>query len=130
MVGMLVLQRYINVKTLLKFSVIYEVEDLYDMVVKWVIENIASLNLYDMIEFGVLIEGLSKEKCDILNLCLTYIHYHVRDDLRIMSESWPLRNNLNCIKFLVQGDVSSYTLCQSSLTGSLMIVIPTLLLLS
>ena len=99
-----------NVKTVLKFSVVYEIKDLYELVLEWVTGNMNSLNLYEMVEFGVMIERLGKGKDDILKICIKFICENVKEDLNEFHFQKENRHSVNCIKFLIQEEILIFTL--------------------
>ena len=99
-----------NVKTVLKFSVVYEIKDLYELVLEWVTGNMNSLNLYEMIEFGVMIERLGKGKDDILKICIKFICENVKEDLNEFHFQKENRHSVNCVKFLIQEEILIFTL--------------------
>ena len=41
-----------NIKTILKFSTLFQIQDMYNLCLDWVIQHISTLNLFTLIEFG------------------------------------------------------------------------------
>ena len=99
-----------NIKTVIKFSVMYEIEDIYNLGMEWVKENISGSNLFGFIEFGLQIERVGKDNRDVLDLCKDIIIDNVKDDLSEISKSWDIGNNTNVIKFLLQAEILYHTL--------------------
>ena len=98
-----------NIKTVIKFSVMYEIEDIYNLGMEWVKENISGSNLFGFIEFGLQIERVRKDNRDVLDLCKDTIIDNV-DDLSEISKSWDIGNNTNVIKFLLQAEILYHSL--------------------
>ena len=101
-----------NFKTVLKFSVLFDVSKLYRLCIEWLKEHMATLDLFSLIQFGVFIQTLAEDsKRDILDLCTSFVKYHVKDGLMELSKSWVITDNANgFIKFLVQEGIFYYTL--------------------
>ena len=72
--------------------------------------NIAVTNVFGLIQFGVVIERLPNGHAGVLDICTKFIIAHGKDDLRKMSENWPLKNSTNVVKFLIQQQLLDYTL--------------------
>ena len=62
-----------NYRTILKFSVVYKVEDMYELCLKWIKENVSGLDLFGLIKFGLLIERIDDDNNAVLELCVTAI---------------------------------------------------------
>ena len=101
----------VNYKTILKFSIIYQVEEMYKLSFTWVKNNILNLDLFELIQFGLLVDNLSElDATSVLDLCAGHIKDNVRDDLFEVSKSWVFADNIHFIKFLVQEKVLYFTL--------------------
>ena len=99
-----------NFKTVLKFSVLFDVTKLYRLCIEWLKEHIATLDLFSLIQFGVFIQTLAEDgKRDIIDLCTSFVKDHVKDGLMELSKSWVITDN-SLIKFLVQESIFYYTL--------------------
>ena len=99
-----------NIKTVIKFSVMYEIEDIYNLGIEWVKDNISGSNLFGFIEFGLQIERVGNDNRDLLDLCKETIIDNTVDDLSEISKSWDIGNNTNVIKFLLQAEILYHTL--------------------
>ena len=97
-----------NIKTILKFSTLFQIQDMYNLCLDWVTQHISTLNLFTLIEFGLLIQGIREGNNDVLNICTSHIKDNVKDELSEMSKGWVIANNF--VKFLVQEDILYYTL--------------------
>ena len=99
-----------NFKTVLKFSVLFDVTKLYRLCIEWLKEHIATLDLFSLIQFGVFIQTLAKHgNPDVFDLCTSFVKDHVKDGLMELSKSWVITDN-SLIKFLVQEGIFYYTL--------------------
>ena len=99
-----------NIKTVIKFSVMYEIEDIYNLGMEWIKEYISGSNLFGFIEFGLQIERVGNDNHDVLDLCKKTIIDNGKDDLSEISKSWDIGNNTNVIKFLLQAEILYHTL--------------------
>ena len=78
-----------NFKTVLKFSVLFDVKKLYRLCIEWLKEHIATLDLFSLIQFGVFIQTLAEDgKRDIIDLCTSFVKDHVKDGLMELSKSY------------------------------------------
>ena len=101
----------VNYKTILKFSIVYQVEEMYKLSFNWVKNNILNLDLFELIQFGLLVDNLSElDATSVLDLCAGHIKDNVRDDLFEVSKSWVFADNIDFIKFLVQKKILYFTL--------------------
>ena len=99
-----------NIKTILKFSTLFQIQEMYNLCLDWVIQHISTLNLFTLIEFGLLIQRIGEGNNDVLDICTSHIKGDVKDELSEMSNGWVIANNVNFVKFLVQEDILYYTL--------------------
>ena len=97
-----------NIKTILKFSTLFQIQDMYNLCLDWVTQHISTLNLFTLIEFGLLIQRIGEGKNDVLDICTSHVKDNVKDELSEMSKGWVIANNF--VKFLVQEDILYYTL--------------------
>ena len=101
----------VNYKTILKFSVVYQVKEMYKLSFNWVKNNILNLDLFELIQFGLLVDNLFElDATHVLDLCAGHIKDNVRDDLFEVSKSWVFADNIDFIKFLVQEEILYFTL--------------------
>ena len=97
-----------NIKTILKFSTLFQIQDMYNLCLDWVTQHVSTLNLFTLIEFGLLIQGIREGNNDVLNICTSHVKDNVKDELSEMSKGWVIANNF--VKFLVQEDILYYTM--------------------
>ena len=101
----------VNYKTILKFSMVYQVEEMYKLSFNWVKNNILNLDLFELIQFGLLVDNLSElDATSVLDLCAGHIKDNVKEDLFEVSKSWVFADNIDFIKFLVQEEILYFTL--------------------
>ena len=99
-----------NYKTVLKFSVVYNVQEMYKLCMDWVTGHLAKLDLYRLIAFGLIIERLGQGNKDLLNLSIGFIRDVVKDELKVLGKDWLIGGNINMFKFLINEDILDYTL--------------------
>ena len=99
-----------NYRTVLKFSVLYDVQDMYKLCMDWVTGHMAEVDLYLLIEFGLLIERIGQGNQAVLNLSINFIRDNVRDELKVLGKDWLIRGNIDMVKFLINEDILDYTL--------------------
>ena len=99
-----------NYKTVLKFSVVYDVQDMYKLCMDWLTGNVAEIDLYGLIAFGLIIERIGQGNQDVLNLSIGFIRDNVRDELKVLGKDWLIGGNVDMIKFLINEDILDYTL--------------------
>ena len=114
-----------NYRTVLKFSVVYDVQDMYKLCLEWVTGHLAEIDLYGLIAFGLIIERIGQGNQDVLNLSIAFIRDNVRDELKVLGEDWLIGGNIDMIKFLINEDILDYTLpvLSDSLNGNVSDVI-------
>ena len=114
-----------NYKTVLKFSVVYNVQEMYKLCLEWVTGHLAEIDLYGLIAFGLIIERIGQGNQDVLNLSIAFIRDNVRDELKVLGEDWLIGGNIDMIKFLINEDILDYTLpvLSDSLNGNVSDVI-------
>ena len=101
-----------NVKTILKFSVVYQIQEMYNLCQEWIRENLSNVNLFEFIQFGLLIHRIGQDNRDILDICMGYIRDNVKDELIQISKGWSFERNVLFVKFLAQEEIlnsPSYT---------------------
>ena len=99
-----------NYKTVLKFSVVYNVQEMYKLCIDWVTGHLAELDLYGLIAFGLIIERIGQGNKDVLNLSIDFIRDIVKDELKVLGKDWLIGGNINMFKFLINEDILDYTL--------------------
>ena len=97
-----------NIKTILKFSTLFQIQEMYNLCLDWVTQHVSTLNLFTLIEFGLLIQRIGEGNNDLLDICTSHVKDNVKDELSEMSKGWVIANNF--VKFLVQEDILYYTL--------------------
>ena len=109
-----------NYRTVLKFSVVYDVQDMYKLCMDWVTGHLAEIDLYALIAFGLIIERIGQGNQDVLNLSIAFIRDNVKDGLKEVSKDWLIGGNIDMIKFLINEDILDYTLpvLSDSLNGN------------
>ena len=99
-----------NYKTVLKFSVVYNVQEMYKLCIDWVTGHLAELDLYGLIAFGLVIERIGQGNKDVLNLSIGFIRDVVKDELKVLGKDWLIGGNINMFKFLINEEILDYTL--------------------
>ena len=99
-----------NYRTVLKFSVVYDVQDMYKLCMGWLTGHLAEIDLYGLIAFGLIIERIGQGNQDVLNLSIAFIRDNVRDELKVLGKDWLIGGNVDMIKFLINEDILDYTL--------------------
>ena len=99
-----------NVKTILKFSVVYQIQEMYNLCQEWIRENLSKVNLFEFIQFGLLIHRIGQDNRDILDICMGYIRDNVKDELIQISKGWSFERNVPFVKFLAQEEILQVTL--------------------
>ena len=91
-----------NYRTIMKFGLLYKVHDMYDICRKWVKKNIACLDLYKLIQFGLQLERIDVYSGHVLELCIDMIR---GDGFIKASKDWVIGSfgtDVNFVKFLIQ----------------------------
>ena len=99
-----------NVKTILKFSVVYGVPEMYELCRKWVEEHLNDLNLFEFIQLGLLIQRVGQDNCDIQAICTDYISQKVKRQLVEVGQDWDFAKDVPFARFLIQEKILQYTL--------------------
>ena len=99
-----------NVKTILKFGVVYQIQEMYNLCQEWIKENLFKVNLFEFIQFGLLIHTIGQDNRDILDICMGYIRDNVKDELIQISKGWSFERNVLFVKFLAQEEILQVTL--------------------
>ena len=99
-----------NYRTVLKFSVVYNVQNMYTLCLDWVTRRLAEIDLRGLIEFGLLIKRVGQGNRDILNLCIGFIGDSVGDELQLVGKDWLIGDNTNLVKFLINEEILYYSL--------------------
>ena len=100
-----------NYQTLLKFSIVYDVKKMYNLCFEWLKGHIATLDLFSLIQFGLLIQRLADNgKRDILDICSGFIRDELKDELHKLSKTKNWKISDEFVKFLIEEDILYYTL--------------------
>ena len=99
-----------NIKTILKFSTLFQIQEMYNLCLDWVTQHISTLNLFTLIEFGLLIQRIGEGNNDVLDICTSHINGNVKDGLKVLGKDWLIGDNINMFKFLINEDILDYTL--------------------
>ena len=99
-----------NIKTILKFSTLFRIQDMYNLCLDWVIQHISTLNLFTLIELGLLIQRIGEGNNDVLDICTSHIKGDVKDELKVLGKDWVIGGNINMFTFLINEDILDYTL--------------------
>ena len=98
-----------NYQTLLKFSVVYDVKEMYRLCFEWLKGHVSTLDLLSLVQFGLLIQRLAdNSKRDILDICSGFIRDELKDKLHKLSKDWKISDDF--VKFLIEKDILYYTL--------------------
>ena len=98
----------VNIQTVLKFSVVYCVEELYQLCRDWLEQHVSKENLFRMVELGLLVERVGGEGCGVLDILAGFIRDDVKDELFGISKEWVISDGF--VKFLIQEDILLYIL--------------------
>ena len=98
-----------NIQTIVKFSVKFEIQSLYQICLDWIKENISTEKIYLFLNVGLMVEKMTEDRQDILNSCSDYIKDEIKEDLFEISKNWSFEDP-SLIKFLIQGDILLFTL--------------------
>ena len=114
-----------NIKTILKFSTLFQIHKMYNLCLDWFIQHVSTLNLFTLIEFGLLIQSIGEGNNDVLDICTSHIKGDVKDELKVLGKDWVIGGNINMFKFLINEDILDYTLpvLSDSLNGNVSDVI-------
>ena len=101
-----------NIQTIVKFSAMFEVKNLFELCFDWIEQNIRSETLFTFITTGLMVENL--ENLDggdnrVLSTCTAFIKNNVQNNLLELSKSWSLDDN-DLIKYFIQEDILLFTL--------------------
>ena len=99
-----------NVKTIMKFSVVYGVPEMYELCRKWVEEHLNDCNLFEFIQLGLLIQRVGQDNCDIQAICTEYISQKVKRQLVEVGQDWDFVKDVPFARFLIQEKILQYTL--------------------
>ena len=101
-----------NYRTIMKFSLLYKVHDMYDITRKWVKKNIHNMDVSKLIQFGLQLERIDAYSRDVLELCIGMIDRTHREHLLCnnpvklkefseLSKDWVIGTDVNFVKFLI-----------------------------
>ena len=57
-----------NIKTVLKFSVVYCVKEMFELCREWLKQNVSAVNLFSFIELGLLVQRVGSEDYGVLDI--------------------------------------------------------------
>ena len=103
-----------NIGTVLKFSVLHEIQEMFQLAIRWVGRNVCEENLGKLLNHALLIETLGKEKVlkieDVFFELFNFIKNHVKDDLLKLAKDWKIINRKCLIFFLIHPHILDFTL--------------------
>ena len=99
-----------NIETISKFSVMFEIDAMYQLCLDWVIQNISRGNLFVIINVGLAIAQICPDKQNVLNVCVDFIKDKVQGSLFEISRAWSFADNISFINFLIQKDIVLFSL--------------------
>ena len=77
-----------NIQALLKFSLMYSVDELATLSFQWVTEQMSVNNLFTFCQMGLFIKSIDVERDDILIGCKDFIQSSTVDELATLSFRW------------------------------------------
>jgi len=124
-----------NVKTVLKFSIIYQVKEMFDLCLRWFTDNMSSENLFSSIHIGSIIERIgygelvgmqsvyyNVRSTNVLDICAKFIEdnvkhefirlFQMKDDMSSKFDTWSsdVGSVDGIFKFLAREDILRFTL--------------------
>ena len=96
-----------NIQALLKFSLMYSVDELATLSFQWVTEEMSMNNLFTFCQMGLLIKNIDVERDDILIGCKDFIQRSAVDDFVEVGKYWP--EDQEVMKFLIDPDLLPMT---------------------
>ena len=101
-----------NIQTIVKFSAMFEVKNLFELCFDWIEQNIRSETLFTFITTGLMVENLENLNGGdnrVLSTCTAFIKNNIQNNLLGLSKSWSLADN-DLIKYFIQEDILMFTL--------------------
>ena len=103
-----------NIGTVLKFSVLHEIQEMFQLAIRWVGRNVCEETLGELLNHALLIETLGKEKVlkieDVFFELFNFIKNHVKHDLLKLAKDWKIINRKCLIFFLIHPHILDFTL--------------------
>lgn len=99
-----------NIQTIIKFSVKFGIDKMYQICIDWIIDNVCEDNLYLVILTGLMVQQM--HTCgnrEILKICTDLIAGHVQNDLFELSRNWSSTDH-GLVRFLLQAEIMAFTL--------------------
>ena len=96
-----------NIQALLKFSLMYSVDELATLSFQWVTEQMSMNNLFTFCQMGLFIKSIDVERDDILIRCKDFIQRSAVDDFVEVGKYWP--EDQDVLKFLIDPDLLPFT---------------------
>ena len=96
-----------NIQALLKFSLMYSVDELATLSFQWVTEEMSMNNLFTFCQMGLFVKSIDVERDDILIGCKDFIQRSAVDDFVEVGKYWP--EDQDVLKFLINPDLLPMT---------------------
>jgi len=97
-----------NIQPLLKFSLIYKIEGVFEVCLQWVKKELSMVNLFTFCKIGLFVKSVEVERGEVLGACKDFILTSTAEDLLEVSKNWPQDENV--INFLFDKDMLSVTM--------------------
>ena len=97
-----------NIQALLKFSLMYGVDELATLSFQWVTEEMSMNNMFTFCQMGLFVKSIDVERDDILIGCKDFIQRSAVDDLVEVGKCWP--EDQEVMKFLIDPDLLPMTI--------------------
>ena len=97
-----------NIQALLKFSLMYSVDELATLSFQWVTEQMSMNDLFTFCQKGLFIKSIDVERDDILIGCKDFIQRSAVDDFVEVGKCWP--EDQEVMKFLIDPDLLPMTI--------------------
>ena len=96
-----------NIQALLKFSLMYSIDELATLSFQWVTEQMTMNNLFTFCQIGLFIKSINVEREDILIGCKDFIQRSAVDYFVEVGKCWP--EDQEVMKFLIDPDLLPMT---------------------
>lgn len=97
-----------NIQPLLKFSLMYKIEGMFDLCMDWVQKEMTIGNLFRFYKIGQFVKSIDVERDDILTCCEDVLLMTPSEDLVKVSESW--RDDVDFVSFMFDKQLLPTTL--------------------
>ena len=97
-----------NIQALLKFSLMYSIDELATLSFQWVTEQMTMNNLFTFCQIGLFIKSINVEREDILIGCKDFIQRSAVDYFVEVGKCWP--EDQEVMKFLIDPDLLPMTI--------------------